>query len=235
MNMIELRVFDNESCDQLLSFSLEESNRQDYAKHIARHTPGFRRISTPLRLADIELTGFQPGEDAINSIQLWKSLKGINRRIGSDRRVWVTLCHCEFLAYSSMRWLGAAAVPSEGTIKTRFHFEGQSLQTRLRNSISRLWWGCELTYDGQATDPFGLTRQFWKRQDVLEGLLGRTYGTYPNVLKGFLKFLAINPSLTTQEVRMLAKALNAFGGVHVLPALSEDDIWEILETRAERF
>lgn len=228
--MSKLALFTNNTCEELLSQVAEHELTSLYNGKLKELTLDVSTMPSEIELDNIDLAG-GADEDCVNSIAVWKALKNVDRRIASDRRLWVTLTHTRFLAYSVSRWNSEGKGLSHSVVKQRFHFEGYSQKTRLRNSVSRLWWGCELTHDANSSDPFSLTRQFWEYQDVVSALGERRFVAYPSVLRAFLDFLRDNPTLKRKrdDVRLLAKTLNAYGGVYNLGYLREDEIFELLK------
>ena len=169
--------------------------------------------------------------DYENSVSLHKNLMGIDVNIASDKRLWCGLTHDLFFEYSCERWIKGQSSYTERSIKERFHFEGKTAKTRLRNSISRLWWGAELTIDRsrEGHDRYRLTEPYWRLQDAVQGLMERKFGLYPNLRREFLELLALNPQLNGKEIRLWLKAINAAGGVTLLPFLDSDEMLLLLK------
>lgn len=210
-------------CEQLLQFQSnpEVRGRYDYA-HFPKEFLDFLPISSKVVLEDIDLSP-SPEDDFKSSIDLFERLKHLDRVQANDRRLWVSLTHNIFFKYTKERWKIIEDTSSEVLFR-RFHFEGSSLEARMRNSISRLWWGAKITYDETKEDPYELTKVLWSKQDLVQNIVERSYGTYPNVVTALLEVYKENSQLKEQELRFLYTGLNSIGGVKILPMLSKSEV-----------
>lgn len=229
--MIEVKVFNNNTCNQLLNYRLDDGIRNLY-NNKEHFDFDFKYLREPIKI-DIDekdaLLGVKPADDLKNSIKIYEGLKRLDLVSANDKRIWVTLSHTLFYKYSIRRW-NLDNTSSDNTIKDRFHFEGSSQRTRNQHSIARLWWASRITYDETLKDSYKLTKILWNKQDVYQNLIDRKYSTYPSTLKGFLNFYANNRNLSpTADLRRLFKGLNALGGVRVLSLLTEKEIITELE------
>ena len=113
--------------------------------------------------------------------------------------------------------------------------KGKTKQTRLRNAISRLWWGAQLTFDPakEGDEQYHLTVQYWKLQDAVQGLMERNFGLYHHLRREFLELLALNPQLTGAQIRTWLKAINAAGTVTLLPMLDSKEVAQMLKKLGE--
>jgi hypothetical protein len=219
-----MKIFNKECCDNLFHFLSNENLRDNYFKDTFDSSNfKFLNIETKYSLPDnLNLTP-TPEKDLENSIKIFEALKDIDRVQGNDKRLWITLSHTLFFEYTQKRW-DIKSTTSDDTIIRRFHFEGSSLEARMRNSISRLWWSAKLTYDDNREDKYELTRLLWSRQDIYQNIVERSYGTYDSVVKGFLEFYSLNKQLKEDQLRRLFTALNAIGGVKLLSIQDKNEI-----------
>ena len=104
------------------------------------------------------------------------------------------------------------------------------LESLVRNGISRLWWFVHLTIDDKRQDKYELTKVLTSKQDIIVGILERTFGSNENIRFALLDFLKQNPDVAEKEDkwRELFKQTNLLGGVKNLPFLSKDDIFNNL-------
>src|SRR3989344_7333562 len=122
---------------------------------------------------DANLTAFE------NARVLYEALRGLDRTMASDQRLWAWLAHVPFMDYMAKRW-PVADQPKEKRaqyIAQHWFVETQAGRSYLRNSIALLWWGAHMTYDEKRDDPFELTREFFEYyQDttVFSDSLGRS-------------------------------------------------------------
>ncbi|PAU94567.1 hypothetical protein CK503_07170 [Aliifodinibius salipaludis] len=224
-----IQILSKECCSQLLDFQSSEDLRKEYnkASFNTKHLE-FLNIPTDYYIdKNLELpTGSKKDRstaDCESSIKIFQELKNLTPVQANDKRLWLSLTHDRFFSYTIRRW-GIDSSTSANTIIDRFFFEGASIETRMRNSISRLWWAAKLTYDPNRKDEFELTKLLWSKQDLFQGLVERTFGTYENVVKAFLQIYADNNQLTEDQLRDLYKSLNSIGGVKLLSALSYKEV-----------
>ena len=205
-----------QSDENLRSFYDADDFPQDYLDELSLPTNYI--VEEDLKLSP------QSENDGDSSIKVFQQLKNLDRVQANDRRLWVGLTHGRFFRYTKERWIRKGQPYSNSAILRRFHFEGSSLEARMRNSIARLWWAAKITYDESRDDPFELTRVLWEKQDIIQNLVERSYGTYENIIIQFLETYNLNKHLTEKELRILYTGLNAIGGVKILSALSKDEV-----------
>lgn len=225
----KIKMLSNACCDRLLTFKVNKKLRSFYNED---HFPSesLEELNLPtIHSIDHELElSPKPDKDAENSIKIFQELKHLDRVQANDRRLWVALTHKRFFNYTKERWVKGEQY-SDDAILRRFHFEGSSLEARMRNSISRLWWAAKITYDENRSDPFELTKLLWEKQDIIQGIVERSYGTYESVVQTFLETYKSNKQLSEKELRSLYKGLNSIGGVKILSALNKEEVgFEIL-------
>ena len=185
---------------------------------------------------EIELKLDKNGKfDFENAKLIYESFKFLTPEQADDSRLWVYLANCHFYEYTKTRWLSSAT--SQKSFTTRILYEGVGRAVRTRNSISRLWWTAHLTYDtGNVGNEWGLTKAIFELQDLQVGLLERNMGSYPNILKTFLRFyLEKKNEMNRVIVQEMVKELNNIGGVFCLSFMDEDQLQEILNTLFEKY
>jgi len=220
---VEIKILTNSCCDNLLKFSKDESIKERYG--LSNYPKEcLLELKTPTKyFIDEDLVLSPKAEDDLeNSISIFKQLKNLDRVQANDRRLWVALTHGRFFRYTKERWNPSKY--SNDAILRRFHYEGSGLETRMRNSISRLWWAAKVTYDNNRTDPFELTKLLWSKQDLIQNILERSFGTNRNVVIGILETYRDNPGISEDNLRVLYTGLNAVGGVKILSFLTVDEI-----------
>lgn len=224
-----IQILSKECCNHLLEFQTSEELRKEYNKtSFNSEYLDFLNIPTDYQIdKDIELPiGSKTDRstaDCESSIKIFRELRNITPVQANDKRLWLSLTHGRFFQYTKRRW-DINSNTSSNTIIDRFFFEGASIETRMRNSISRLWWAAKITHAPERDDEFELTKLLWSKQDLFQGLVERTLGTYQNVVKGFLEVYADNEHLTEDQLRDLYKSINSIGGVKLLSALSYEDV-----------
>jgi hypothetical protein len=223
-----MKILTSKCCDELIKLV----NTPDVIKLYSQPSFDSSRLEflkSELNVEDPSSLQLDPSEndDCNNSISIFEHFKKLDRVQANDRRFWVTLTHTHFFEYTKKRW-NINKDTSDKTLIRRFHFEGSSLETRMRNSLSRLWWSAKITYDESREDKYELTKLLWSKQDIYMGLVERSFGTYSSVVKGFLEFYSNNLFLKEGQIRSLLTGLNAIGGVKPLALHSKDEIIDIL-------
>ena len=169
-----------------------------------------------------------------NAKVLYESLRGIDRTLASDQRLWGWLAHVPFMEYMAKRW-PVVDQPKEKRaqyIAQHWFVGAQTTTAYLRHGIALLWWGTHMTYDNKRNDPFELTREFFSLYEysrLLPGSLGKS-DIFVNVL---LDFVMNNQEYFAQykedKVRALMRLLNFVGAYKLLPALDEKQLRNILD------
>lgn len=182
-------------------------------------------------IADISLKNDKTGKfDFENSKLLFETLRFLTPEAADDQRLWVYLSNCYFYEYTVARWLTTKS--SREVFARRLLYEGNGRGARTRNSISRLWWTAYLTLEtSNGSDDWSLTKAIFEMQDLQVGLLERNMGSYPNILKGFLKFyIEKKADFNSTIIQQVLKELNNIGGVYNLPSLDDVKVRKLLET-----
>lgn len=223
-----INLLTRQCCVDLLGFPNDPSLRRCYDQaFFPEERLSWLAMSTGYKMDDDLVLSPNPEDDVQSSIAIFSAFKDLDRVQANDKRLWVGLTHGPFFSYTRERWMRGETYSDEAILR-RFHFEGASLEARTRNSIARLWWAAKLSYDAGREDPFELTRLLWSKQDLIQNLVERSYGTYENVLIAFLEVYKANQNLTENELRQLYTGLNAIGGVKVLPLLTRQEVCEEL-------
>lgn len=166
-------------------------------------------------------------DDYENAVKIFEAFKSLTLTQANDSRFWVTLTHTVYFNYSQTRW-NVTEIDSDEKLLRRFHFEGTSIEARMRNSISRLWYSAKMTYDDNRQDPYELTSLLWSKQDLYQNLMERSYGSYQGLVTAFLEFYKENSSLKEGELRQLFTGVNSIGGVKVLSLLGKEKVKSVL-------
>lgn len=187
--------------------------------------------------------------DAGNAIAIHNVLKDkINHKQASNVYLWSYLTHFNYWDYSIKRW-GNEDI-NEEMIKAHFFCITHEGTRRgfLRNSISRLWWAAELTYQPDKPDPYELTKVLFSNQDIYQSIAERNFSMCNNVIIGILSAIkeinddpdledvGVSKKYNEREWRMLCKYINRFGAVTLLETFTAEEIKQmsynyILESR----
>jgi hypothetical protein len=229
-----IRLLTQKSCEDLLTFQSDKSLSDKYREpHYDTTGLEFLKIQTRYQIEDDLVLGTEPKDDCQNSIKIFEQLINLDKVQANDKRLWVALTHTLFYNYSWRRWNIDSEKTSDDKIIDRLHFEGAGIDSRMGNSISRLWWTAKVTFDSKRSDEFELTRLIWERQDIQLALMERSFSTYPNIVQGFLEFFRGNRHLKEDELRAIIRGLNAIGGVKVLPLLLKEEVIDEIKRVAD--
>ena len=229
---MHLPYFSHKLCKTLVG-SIEERleiYKSDTAV-IDNDTEGIFQSSIYLGTAP-ELSDTSSGGDAENAIRLHQWLK-IQPFMAADERIWTCLCHSLFYDYTTTRW----ANKTLKNIRERFFMTGVGFTPRVSNSISRLWWGAQLTYDPKRADPYELTRVLFSLQDIQQSFMERAYCSCTPLLHTVLEVLGDSEEELKAAtgrgdiVKKLAKQINVYGGTGLLEAIPEDRLKHVVKTR----
>jgi hypothetical protein len=176
--------------------------------------------------------------DAVAAELVYRWLSRLTPVEASDNRLWTWLAHGPLSQYTFQRWkLGlerAKGDPSEAIV-SRWFFKGRSVETFVRNAISRLWWFGHLSHDADRASPFELTAVLVEpqqmQQDFLERSFGRSRRIVRVVLETALKFRDQIAAAGNKGdvIKAWALALNARGGAFVLDALPDERLRAMCE------
>ena len=168
-------------------------------------------------------------DDFINSKIIYEAFQELTPLEANDKRLWVRLTHDHCHKYAVNRW-SEIGMTSEVVID-RFFYEGIGQRARLHNAVSRLWWIAHLTVDKDAeTDElkWRFTKAACEKQDFITSIFERTMGSYENVRFAILEYYIENPSAfsghTTKKIKSLAKHINNYGGVTLLPLMTKEQV-----------
>lgn len=194
-------------------------------------------------LIEVSLPQLDANDDEyMNVIKIHTAFRDkLNSKQASNPYLWSYLSHCEYWNYTQERWKSEQA--TENKIKDRFFCSSSKGNSRigfLRNSIARLWWIGELTFQKGTPKPYELTELLLSNSDLCVSIIERNYASNRNITLGILlaiKEINDDPNLRDvgrlegtekdYEWRSLCKYLNRYCAVTLLDSLDRDDIKEL--------
>ncbi|PST48885.1 hypothetical protein COO72_05085 [Bifidobacterium callitrichos] len=147
----------------------------------------------PVELA-APLTG-GPARDGDNAISLYEAVGPIDRANAAMPGLWTYMAFTTCRAYMTERWPLKEDGNWKNTVQSRWLLPRTTSRSRLvRQGLSRLWWGAELTYDGTLShtlsarkhDPYAYTRLVFAYQNLYQQLFDRGVGDDPKVMWAFM-------------------------------------------------
>ena len=181
-------------------------------------------------VVDMGLPGtMNPRNDYESAKAVYKALMKLTPLQASDPRLWTYLTHVDLYEYMTQRWsdiITGETNKSEYIIDHWF-IKTPSQQCLMRNAVSGLWWAAYLSYDDSRTDPFELTKVFYKDLDLPTRTIG-TYriGRHKEAVKGVLQFIKNNPDILSShyeaKTRFIFKHFNVIGGAKPLSLFDMD-------------
>jgi hypothetical protein len=181
--------------------------------------------------------------DAENAVRLHKALGHLSRLQARDPRLWARLTHIELWSYMRKRWRVERFTGDKAVrfVESRYFVVQAQGRALLRNGAARLWWSAQLSYDGDRSDPYELTRVLFHYLDITQSILERNLGRSSTVTTAFLGFLLENQDpllkggdLNRKRIRGLAKYLNLHGGFCLLDVLLREQITDLLRAELGR-
>lgn len=175
----------------------------------------------------------------INAVNIHTAFKDrITPKQASNPYLWSYLSHCEYWEYTCQRW--SSTRMSVDSIKEHYFCKSETGNRIgfLRNSISRLWWMAELSYQEDKSNRYELTELLFSHSDLCQSVIERNFSMNKEVIVGILsaiKEINDDPDLENvgidkngeYEWRNLCKYINRYGAVTLLDVLNRDDIREI--------
>ena len=181
-------------------------------------------------IPDFELVmdGENPFATEAKNVEIvYSNLQFLTDSQASDERLWVGLGLSYFWKYIKYRWAidGRSSVD---TLRNHFFFGMGPRVSLTRQGVARLWWIGRLTYDGQRSDPFELTKLVCEQASFIPDILEWNTSNNPRIVHAFLDaLLALRVegiTITAELVRELSKYLNVLGGTYLLDCLSPEKI-----------
>lgn len=181
-------------------------------------------------ILDFELVmdGENPFATEAKNVEIvYSNLQFLTDSQASDERLWAGLGLSYFWKYIKYRW-GIDGRSSVDTLRNHFFFGMGPRVSLTRQGVARLWWIGRLTYDGQRSDPFELTKLVCEQASFIPDILERNTSNNPRIVHAFLDaLLALRVegiTITAELVRELSKYLNVLGGTYLLDCLSPEKI-----------
>ena len=181
-------------------------------------------------IPDFELVmdGENPFATEAKKVEIvYSNLQFLTDSQASDERLWAGLGLSYFWKYIKYRWAidGRSSVD---TLRNHFFFGMGPRVSLTRQGVARLWWIGRLTYDGQRSDSFELTKLVCEQASFIPDILERNTSNNPRIVHAFLDALlalrAEGITITAELVRELSKYLNVLGGTYLLDCLSPEKI-----------
>lgn len=181
-------------------------------------------------IPDFELVmdGDNPFATEAKNVEIvYSNLQFLTDSQASDERLWAGLGLSYFWKYIKYRWAidGRSSVD---TLRNHFFFGMGPRVSLTRQGVARLWWIGRLTYDGQRSDPFELTKLVCEQTSFITDILERNTSNNPRIVHAFLDALLTlrgeGITITAELVRELSKYLNVLGGTYLLDCLSPEKI-----------
>lgn len=112
--------------------------------------------------------------DVINSEIVHSALKGLNRYLARDERLWVWLTHGPCLKYSRERWVDPKASKEKQISLIKDHFFAAGARGFERNNaIACLWWWAEIASSYPHKDLKTVLEVFLHQTDVRANIIER--------------------------------------------------------------
>ena len=162
-------------------------------------------------------SGLPAASDAANAQVVYEYLGELSRVYAAEPRLWASLTHGDFWAYTRWRFPVPAKDEDAGDyIHTHWFVKGNSLASLRRNAVARLWWAAFLTvapweHDVSCepfrhADRFHYTKMLLKSQQVYQDVMEREFGSNLRLRICFLDALEKHASSVTSLDRLVRDA-----------------------------
>ena len=164
-------------------------------------------------------------QDYHNAVTLHKFINSrtIHLRYLVDERFWAYLTHTKYWQYVQKRW----PPYNEKRIKENWFFKDNNTVFS-RQSLVRLWWRAECSYNPDLEDPYELTKVAFDFADPFNQIIERKISKSRKVFKCALIALRDTPNsqkLKTEENRTkFGKAINTIAGVKLIELMKEEEL-----------
>lgn len=154
--------------------------------------------------------------------------KNIPLRYLVDERFWAYLTHTKYWNYVQQRW----PATTDDRIKENWFFKGGNTVFS-RQSLVRLWWRAECSFDPRLEDPYELTKVAFDFADPFNQIIERKISKSRKIFRCALIALRDTPNaqkLKASENRTkFGKAINTIAGVKLIELMTEDEIVQIFK------
>ena len=199
------------------------------------------RIASPALAGKLQLDAKSPSShDAVNALAVYEALVDLTPHQASMERLWVWLCHHDCPQYVAARWLRHRSEDDGSAVKeVTNHFFAAGNRALIRdNGVSRLWWLGRIASETDPRDPQRFLEILLHRQDVRSALIERpSVSMNRNVLSTIYRVMQEHwyhdrRLFERDTFRMWMINLNRRGGVVLLDAMSEDDLYRLVHEEA---
>lgn len=183
--------------------------------------------------------------DVENALLVYDALKGINRYLARDERLWVWLTHGPCLEYARKRWLLEGADKAKLKSQIRDHFFATGARGFERNNaIACLWWWAEIVSHYPNADLKTALQVFLHQTDVRASIIERptsSQSVFPSIMNVLIEkynseerttFFKREKGNTAAYRRWLAE-INRHGGTKFYEALPEVQITALFRKLAD--
>lgn len=183
--------------------------------------------------------------DVENALLVYSALKGINRYLARDERLWVWLTHGPCLEYARKRWLSEGADKAKLKSQIRDHFFATGARGFERNNaIACLWWWAEIVSHYQNADHKTALQVFLHQTDVRASIIERptsSQSAFPSIMNVLIEkynsderttFFKREKGHTAAYRRWLAE-INRHGGTKFYEALPESQVTALFRKLAD--
>lgn len=183
--------------------------------------------------------------DVQNSLIAFEALKGMNRYLARDERLWVWLTHGPCLEYARKRWLVPGADKSKLKSQVRDHFFAAGARGFERNNaIACLWWWAEIVSHYPNADLETALQVFLHQTDVRASIIERptsSQSAFPAIMNVLIEkynsderssFFKREKGHTAVYRRWLTE-INRHGGARFYEVLPEVEVTSLFRKLAE--
>ena len=225
----------NEDAIDILRFKLNDCDKPEEFLHLvdsmANDTRYLIALDQPIQFPnDLSI-----GDDGSNAVEVYEAIGSLDRANAADPRLWSYLSMVTFRQYTELRWPLAGREKFKPYALDHWLMVNSSPRSLMRNSIARLWWTADLTYDQEIEhpysvktgDPFAYTRWVLANENRRQSIFERQIGRSPRLMWAVLEAMQEKHLEGTKDrSKALLKHVYLHTGYQRLEMLPDEELRE---------
>lgn len=189
-------IFSEDAID-ILRFKLNDCEKPEEFLHLVDSMANDSRYLIALDRPIQFPNDLSTDNDGSNAVEVYEAIGSLDRANAADARLWSYLSVVIFRRYTEERWPLVGREKFKPYALDHWLMVSSSPRSLMRNSIARLWWIANLTFDQEIQhpysiktgDPFAYTRWVLENENRRQSIFERQIGRSPNLMWAVLEAL----------------------------------------------